>query len=899
VLGAGTQVRQYQIIRELGRGGMGCVYLARDTRLGRRVAMKFLTTQPPELAGRFLAEARATARCNHENIVVIHEVDTYEGLAYMVLEYLEGTTLAKVMAERAMSAGHSAQLLVPVVRALVRAHEDGIVHRDLKPENIFVTANGTIKVLDFGIAKIFETERDEASPAASPPEHDIGLHSLPAGTLPYMAPEQILMDVDPRTDIWAVGVILHEMLLGGHPLRALHPEAMVRWLVDLDRPMPPLDCADVPGAMKALVERCLAKRRCDRYPSARALLVELEALLPLRAARPLGEDESPFPGLDAFQERDAERFFGRTSEVAHMVALLGRHPIAGLVGPSGVGKSSFVLAGLVPALKAAGDPWEALTLRPGRRPLASLARLLADAEPQAFRDTTPLPGMTSRTPGRSAAVDEAALLERMRAEPGYLGARLRERAARKGHRILIFVDQLEEIHTLGAAADERAAFVASLAALADDDASPLRLVVAVRSDFLDRIAEDRRFADELTRGLMFLRPLDHAGLREAILRPLDLVGYRFESSEIVAEMLAALEGVAGALPLLQFAAAKLWDGRDVARKVLTRRTYAAMGGVSGALATHADAVLQALPTAQQRLARQVAVRLVTSERTRAIVDLRELRALSRSPGEVDSLVEHLAAARLVVVQTRDEVEGPTVELVHDSLVDSWPGLRRWLDESKEETAFLLELRAAARQWDARGRKPGMLWRGEAMEEARLWRARVRGDLGPRESEFLRAVFALADRSARIRNGVIAGTIIVLVGLVAAGGVALVSIRRAQTQAVEAATQARHEAERALVAEARIKEQLAVIQSEQKARQESDALVQQGQQELRSVNHELELALGKARAESQRAREAATTAQELAVSLRRANEELQRLLAQERIRSESLAKERKKITTELK
>ena len=441
--------------------------------------------------------------------------------------------------------------------------------------------------------------------------------------------------------------------------------------------------------------------------------------------------------------------------------------------------------------------------------------------------------------------------------------------------------------------------MASLAALADDAASPLRLVVALRSDFIDRIGENRIFADELSRGLTFLRPLDRAGLADAILRPLDLAGYRFESGEIVEEMLSALEGVAGALPLLQFAAAKLWDGRDPARRVLTRQTYAAMGGVSGALAAHADAVLQALPTSQQRLARRVALSLVTGERTRAIVDLDDLRALAPgAPAEVEALVEHLAAARLVVVQRR-EGEGPTVELVHDSLIESWPGLRRWLEESKEETVFLAELRAAARQWDARGRQPGMLWRGEAMADARHWRSRHQGELGAREAAFLRAVFALADRSARIRRGAIAAIIMILAGLVAAASVALVSIRRAQTRAVDAATEAQHEADRARVAEQRIQEQLDVIQSEQAARHASDALVERGQSELKTVNQELEGALREAQAESQRARESAATAHGLTASLRSTNAELQRLLAQERIRSESLAKERRKITTELK
>src|SRR5262249_22786428 len=148
-----------------------------------------------EFTERFLAEARATARCNHENIVVIHDVGSHDGQPFMVLEYLEGATLARVISGRRLSAGAAVESMVPVVRALVRAHEFGIVHRDLKPENIFVTSTGTIKVLDFGIAKLFASDEDVAGAGScGPPGFDARsaiLESVPAGTLPYMAPEQV------------------------------------------------------------------------------------------------------------------------------------------------------------------------------------------------------------------------------------------------------------------------------------------------------------------------------------------------------------------------------------------------------------------------------------------------------------------------------------------------------------------------------------------------------------------------------------------------------------------------------------------------------------------------------------------------------------------------------------
>ncbi len=153
-----TQIDRFELIRELARGGMGQVFLARDTKLGRKVAIKFLLHDDPDFAQRFLVEARATARCTHENIVTIYEVGEHEGLPFMVLEYLEGKTLSEVL-DSHPTLKQFTELMVPVLRALERAHEHGIVHRDLKPSNIFVTDRGGVKVLDFGIARMTDRAR--------------------------------------------------------------------------------------------------------------------------------------------------------------------------------------------------------------------------------------------------------------------------------------------------------------------------------------------------------------------------------------------------------------------------------------------------------------------------------------------------------------------------------------------------------------------------------------------------------------------------------------------------------------------------------------------------------------------------------------------------------------------
>ena len=295
--GVGARLGQYEIIRELGAGGMGVVYLARDDRLGRRVAIKFLQTGNAELTRRFIVEARATARCSHENIVVIYEVGELQGSPFMVLEYLQGQTLSAVIKKSApMPPTRAVELIASVIRALACAHEQGIVHRDLKPENILLTDAGTVKVLDFGIAKVLQDEprdvdahRDQARPEAiGPAALDMAARTGIIGTMAYMSPEQwgVGGAIDHRTDIWATGLILFQMLTGRHPLETLGGDPRA-WVTDLDSPLPSLrnESADVPPELADVVDKCLKKRKDERFADAAALLRALEPFTPGRFAQ--------------------------------------------------------------------------------------------------------------------------------------------------------------------------------------------------------------------------------------------------------------------------------------------------------------------------------------------------------------------------------------------------------------------------------------------------------------------------------------------------------------------------------------------------------------------------------------------------------------------------------------
>ncbi|WP_437316884.1 nSTAND1 domain-containing NTPase [Sorangium sp. So ce385] len=889
---AGTFLGHYELIRELGRGGMGTVFLARDVRLGRLVAIKLLTTLTGPRLDRFLVEARATARCKHENIVTIYDVDEHDGYPYMVLEYIEGQSLRAWMKQRRpagaargaaatpLSTSAAAEVIVPVVRALACAHKLGIVHRDLKPENIMLEASGAIKVLDFGIAKQLDAApaRDERAPPALHAPTDLA-GALPLtrdgavmGTLAYMSPEQRAGEaIDHATDIWAVGIMLHELVTGAHPFDEAGAPGAARPAA-LDAPARALGAGrgDL-GPLGPIVERCLRRRRSERFASAQELLAELTPLLPGRREIVLGAAESPFAGLSAFQEVDADRFFGREDDIAGMVARLKSQPLLAIVGASGVGKSSLVRAGIIPALKRSGAGWASLVMRPGRAPMAALADLLGHP---ALREKTEAktddgaPAALARDSARGQRI------ERLRAEPGYLGAALRAWSARNQRRVVLFVDQFEELYTLSCDARDRAAFFSCLEGVADDASSPLRVILSTRSDFIERVAEDRRFMAGVTRGLVFLSPIGREGLRDALLKPIQAARYEIEDPAMVDGILDMLETTHGALPLLQFTAARLWDMRDRDRRLLTRASYEAIGGVAGTLASHADAVLAGLGGRQAKLCRAILERLVTPERTRAIASLEELRELpgDGDPDELESVVHLLADARLLAIETGRDNAGSKVEIVHESLIARWPTLLRWLDENQEDAVFLDKLRAAARHWASSGGADDLLWRGKLAEEARRFRERSERRLPEREQRYLDAVIGLAGQAQRRKRNLIVGTIASLALLVVGATAGIVTVVR-QNRVISAQLADIRRTEESL------EEALARETASRQAAEQARMSTEEQRERAELLQKEAEEARDRAEAEAERARAAAGEARTARDEARTSEAEARRAEAQ--------------------
>ncbi len=770
---AGMSVAHYELMRPLGKGGMGEVWLARDTRLGRRVALKFLLTVNAKHAARFFVEAKATAQLSHENIVALHDIGEHAGCPYMVLEYVPGKTLSSWMLERKtdqqireVPAARIAALMLPVARALQCAHAAGIVHRDLKPANIMLADSGTVKVLDFGVAKILDDAADTQLDAAGSPD-DWALKNTDAGgltetgamvgTRSYMAPEQWWGEpVDARTDLWALGIMMYQLAVGVHPAGSpLTPEALIE-IAKREIPMPGVRerLPDI-GRLGTLIDRCLMKFRDDRVESADELCKQLEEISreqnELRSGNPRDEERNPYAGLSAFQEHDARWFFGRETLVEHILLRLTDSPLLALVGSSGAGKSSLARAGVIPALVQGGEAWEAFVVRPGPHPLSILADLLLQHSWQ--RSSLSMDAPSSRREHLSGPSNQRdTMVEQLRNEPGFFGVQLRARAVRRREHVFLFVDQFEEIFTLASDID-RQLFFQCLTGAADDSTSPVRVMISIRHDFLDRVASTSGpLAELISRGTVLVGPLDRSGLRRALTAPAEVLGFRMESETMVLEMLDTLVRTTSALPLLQFTAAHLWDGRDRARRLLTEATYRQIGGVEGALASHADSILATMTGAEKKWAKTLLLRLVTSEATRAIVTRKELAEIGgQAAPDVERVLARLVDARLIVVEGT-ETES-TVELIHESLITKWPLFQQWLEEGKDDARFLMRLRTAAKEWEQEGRPEGLLWRGSSADEARThWRS-LDGSPGTtnliaRETQFLEAIIALGERERR-------------------------------------------------------------------------------------------------------------------------------------------------------
>ena len=341
-LSPGTRFGIYEILQQLGAGGMGEVYRAKDTRLNREVAIKTLSLDrlsQPEALARLEKEARSACALNHPNIVTIYELGQVNGTRYIAMELVDGETVRQMLCSGPIPFRKAVSIAVQIAEALAKAHEVGLVHRDLKPENLMVSGGDTVKVLDFGLAKLAAVNRAEGPDASTTTITEDG---AVMGTIGYMSPEQATGgEIDFRSDQFSFGSVLFEMVTGFAAFRkASHPETLAAILRDEPERLGPR-MLHAPAPFIWIVERCLAKDPKDRYASTRDLARDLIAVRDRLAESPARLSE-PRPNNLPMQRT---AFIGREREEVALRQLLSRADarLVTLTGPGGIGKTRLAL----------------------------------------------------------------------------------------------------------------------------------------------------------------------------------------------------------------------------------------------------------------------------------------------------------------------------------------------------------------------------------------------------------------------------------------------------------------------------------------------------------------------------------------------------------------------------
>ncbi|WP_133902058.1 protein kinase domain-containing protein [Actinophytocola oryzae] len=760
---------RYRLEGLLGRGGMGEVYRAVDTSNGRTVAVKLLPASADQHhADRLRREAQVVAGLSDPHIVPVLDSgsDTTSGNGhqlYLAMRLVEGGDLRRVLSGGRIDPGRSVRILTQVAHALDTAHANGVVHRDVKPSNILLGDDDTAFLTDFGIARPLDPEVTRMTVTGGY-----------VGSLDYIAPEQLRgLDVTGTADVYSLACVLYECLTGVVPFPGIDPAAKLAAQLNTTAPAPSVFDPRIPPALDLVVATGMDKDPRRRHATAGQLTaaahaalaqptqlttpvlptdpavpgqqVIMRAIVSVAARRETPDEQEPaadlcpYPGLRSFGAGDAAWYHGRDAEITDLLVRLSGQLAAGgpivVVGASGTGKSSLLVAGLFPALdQAAPTRWPRVVLTPGDRPVETLAARLAGV----------------------ILVDPATLATTIRQDPTRFGQLCRaasDRAARDGGRLVIVVDQFEQLFTDGAPPDERVAFATALA-----HAWPALVILSVRADYVPdcialtplRTALDTPFV---------VGPLGVDELREVITRPAEQVGLVVEDGlvERLISDVGARDGVAeNPLPRLAHALRATWQHRW--GNVLTLRGYQMTGGVDRAVAVSADQLFGQLHPYHQATLRATLLRLVRVLPDGGIARRRAPRS------ELDErAVTALVDARLV------SADDEGVRLSHDALLVAWPRLRAWVDAERQDLLLRQRLDEATANWAEGGRERGDLYRGTRLQAAQEWAATH--VLTQPQQDFLKASERGQRRSTRRLRVVIAALAVLLVASLAASVVA--------------------------------------------------------------------------------------------------------------------------------
>lgn len=724
------RVGRYRVQALIGTGGFATVLRAYDETLDDSVAIKILAENwatDPDLRERFIEEARLLRRIRSDDLVTVHDVGELEdGRPYFVMTFAERGSLSDRLESRAtrgLDPPSARKLIETLAGGLGALHSAGIVHRDVNPRNLLIRPTGMFTEIrgrraaatqvragllgtderlllgDLGLAKDFLRSGEAGA-------------SVVGGTPDYVSPEQldITRSVGPAADIYGATGVMFQALTGRRPPRPSALRAAVNTLDEGWRDFFVVGMAANPEERFADIEawRDAALRLSD----------EAEALgspgIPDRAVR---ISSNPYKGLAAFQPEDAALFFGRDELVGTLVERLGRDRVLTVGGPSGSGKSSAVRAGLVPAVAAGALPgserWPVALFTPRSDPNAELTYQLA---------------RLSRSTTHTEVVVPGPLQGRPRDEARFLADEITD--AFGG--LLVVVDQFEELFTQNGRPDQEE-FIATLGSITDPTESRVRLVIVVRADFYGAAAGFEWLAERITSNQVLVGPMTRAELRESIEQPAFAAGLRLEPG-LVDQVLADGGNEPSALPLVSHAMAETWRRRN--GSTLTLDGYITAGGVAGAIAQTAESVYGGrFDDVEKEVCRRLMLRLVAPGEGRS--DSR--RRVPMSSLDADEVPDRVAEVAAELVEARLlTVDEDSIEIAHEALLRTWPRLRQWIDDARDDLRMRQRISYAASEWISQERHPDLLYRGTPLQAALEWKEEHGDVLDGPGKEFLDA-----------------------------------------------------------------------------------------------------------------------------------------------------------------
>ena len=668
----------YELRTEMGSGPLGVVHRAYQSSVGREVAVKIiqpLWANHPEFLRRFEVEAQLVARLEHPHIVPLYDYWRDPSGAFLVMRWMRGGTLEDRCDDGALSLADTETLLSQIGPALAAAHRTGVVHGDIKPTNVLFDEEGNAYLSDFGIALGFHSRADS--------------HGQPMANS--------INDEEPsvRGDVAGLGLLLSRCLGSAAPSEV--SEVLARSM-----PMDPAErYADVDEFMAAWESAIGA--------------TDADAVLDRRT-----DARNPYKGLRPFDEPDADDFYGRERLIAHLADAIQASRLVAAIGPSGIGKSSVVKAGLIPALRRGvipgSDDWLITTMTPGCDPFGELAVALT----------------------RVSVFPTVDLEETLRSGPLSL-MRSVHRLLPPDTSLLLVVDQFEELFTSVDSEADRSAFLGLLVETASTEDGMIRVLLTMRADYMDRPLRYAEFSALVSEGVVLISTPCETELRAIVEEPARAVGIRFESG-LVGRIVGDVEGQPGGLPLLEFCLAELFDRRDA--DLLTLSAYEKSGGVLETIGRRAEDLYHDLDSVSRETARQLFLRLVTVSEgdpdTRRRVSVTELHRLGISDEAVASVLDGFGGYRILTFDRDPVTRAPTVQVAHEAILSEWGRFESWIDDHREDLLVHRRLTVAIAEWQDSDESPGYLLSGGRLEHFAAWAADSDMMISSVERDFLEA-----------------------------------------------------------------------------------------------------------------------------------------------------------------